>query len=120
MIGKKSFGTYIDLDTMICVFIRLAQVIRVIDFIDVATSILRAEPNDAGWCLVFQAQTQKHTNALNDFKLLPALLLQVVVACVTRVHQAFQLRRDCLRSFFILQVKHLRIEVTPGTVEIKT
>ena len=104
---------------MIHIFVRLTQVIRLVDFVDVTTSILGTKPNDAGWSFVLQAQAQQHTNAFNDFELLPTLFLQGVMACVTRVHQTFQLRRDCLRSFFILQVKQLRIEVSPSTVKIK-
>ena len=67
---------------MICVLVRLTQVMRVVNFVYVSASIFWTEINDAGRCLVLQAEAKEDTNALDHFKLFPSLLLEIVVTSV--------------------------------------
>ena len=75
--------TYIDFDTMICVLVRLTQVVRVVNFVDVPASIFWPEIDDAGRCLILQTEAKEDADALDHFKLLPSFLFEIVVTSVT-------------------------------------
>ena len=68
---------------MICVLVRLTQVVRVVNFVDVSSSVFRSEIDDAGRCLVLQTEAKEDTDALDHFKLLPSFFLEIVVTSVT-------------------------------------
>ena len=82
---------------MVGSLVRLSQVVRVIDLVNVVL-VWCLELDDARRGLVLKANPYQDPDVFNHLELSRPSLLQVVVTCISRLHDTPQLGANCLRS----------------------